>query len=234
MAERIGFSKNVKLEWMNLAADQHLLGKTQAEAMLVIDAKIRESIRCQANVRTIRAILMNMWFKNQDWFLEKATDVTRGISENERLPVHWALMLVRYPFFYDLCFAIGSLFEFRDRITIEQIRNRVFEKWGARETLKPGLAQVIHMFKDLMVLDPVKPTGTFTHNRIPVFDIHTMHLLCAATIIASGKEYMTWESVTQHPALFPFSIKGITQSDMASCERLSLEQMGDDVVIRIK
>ena len=233
MAERIGLSKNVKLEWMNLAADQHLLGKTQIEAMPVIDEKIHESIKCQANVRTIRAILMNMWFKNQDWFLDKATDVTRGISENERLAVHWALMLVRYPFFYDLCSAIGGLFEFRDEITIDQIRNRVFDKWGARATLKPGLSQVIHMLKDLNILNPVKPAGTYTHNSVLVSDVNIMQLLCAATIKASGKEYMTWENITQHPALFSFKIDGVTQADMASCEHLCLERMGDDVVIRV-
>ena len=234
MAERIGLSKNVKLEWMNLAADQHLLGKTQTEAMPVIDERIHESIKCQANVRTIRAILMNMWFKNQDCFLEKATNVTRGISYNERLAVHWALLLVRYPFFYDLCSAIGNLFEFRDEITIEQIRNRVYDKWGARATLKPGLSQVIHMLKDLKILNPVKPTGTYTHNSIIVSDVNIMQLLCASIIFASGKEYMTWENITQHPAIFPFCVEGITQADMASWDQLCIERMGDDVVIRIK
>ena len=233
MAERIGLSKNVKLEWMNVAADQHLLGKTQNEAMPVIDEKIQESIKCQANVRTIRAILMNMWFKNQDWFLDKATEAASGASEQERLAIHWALMLARYPFFYDLCSAIGGLLEFRDEITLEQIRNRVFDKWGARATLKPGLSQVIHMLKDLNILNPVKPVGTYTHNKITVSDPNMMQLLCASVVMASGKEYMTWENITQHPALFPFVEEGLTQGDMASCEHLCLERMGDDIVIRI-
>lgn len=233
MAERIGLSKNVKLEWMNLAADQHLLGKTQMEAMPVIDTKIQETIKCQANVRTIRAILMNMWFKNQDWFLDQAANVTRGISESERLTIHWALMLARYPFFYDLCTAIGGLFDFREEVTTEQIRNRVFDKWGARATLKPGLSQVIHMLKDLKILNPVKPIGTYTHNTIPVSDAKIMQLLCAAILMASGKEYMTWENISQHPALFPFAVEGLTQGDMASCEHIRLERMGDDVILRV-
>lgn len=234
MAERVGLSKNVKLEWMNVAANLHLLGKTQMEAMPIIDEKIHESITCQANVRTIRAILMNMWFKNQDWFLDKATDVASGISDQERLAVHWALMLARYPFYYDLCSAIGNLFKFRDEITQEQIRNRVFEKWGARDTLKHGITQVIHMLKDFKVLNPVKPAGTYTHNTIAVSDAKIMQLLCAAVLMASEKEYITWENVTEHPAIFPFIAEGLTQGDMASCEHLCLERMGNDIVIRIK
>lgn len=234
MAERIGISKNVKLEWMNLAADQHLLGKTQAEAMPIIDSKIRESIKCQANVRTIRAILSNMWFKNQDWFLEKATNVTRGIAINERVPVHWALMMARYPFFYDMSSAIGCLFDFRDEITIDQIRNRIYEKWGARATLKPGISQVVHMLKDLKVLNSIKPAGTYTHKLVVISDVGTVQLLCAAILMGADKEYMTWESILQHPALFPFTIEEVTQGDMASCEHLCLERMGDDVVIRVR
>ena len=45
---------------------------------------------------------------------------------------------------------------------------------------------------------------------------------------------MTWEEMIQHPALFPFHIDDLTQADMASCEHLCLERMGDDVVIRVK
>ena len=49
----------------------------------------------------------------------------------------------------------------------------------------------------------------------------------------SGKEYMTWEEFISHPVLFPFRIENVTQADMASCEHLCLERMGDDIVIRL-
>ncbi|MBR6029740.1 MAG: hypothetical protein IKP40_11720 [Clostridia bacterium] len=58
-----------------------------------------------------------------------------------------------------------------------------------------------------------------------------MQLLCAAIIERSGRQYMTWEELMQHPALFPFRIENLTQADMASCEWLHLERMGNDVVI---
>ena len=67
-----------------------------------------------------------------------------------------------------------------------------------------------------------------------VNDPKIMQLLCAAVIERSEKEYMTWEEIVQHPALFPFQIHDLTQADMASCEHLCLERMGDDVVIRVK
>ena len=63
--------------------------------------------------------------------------------------------------------------------------------------------------------------------------VSAVQLLCAAIIERSGKEYMTWEEFISHPALFPFRIENVTQADMASCEHLCLERMGDDVVIRL-
>ncbi len=234
MAERIGLSKNIKLEWMNLAADQHLLGKSQTEAMPIIDNKIHESITCQANLRTIRAVLLNMWFKNEDWFLENASEAARGMPSDERIAIHWSLLLKRYPVFYDLCTVIGGLFEYRDEITLGQIRNRIFEKWGARDTLQSSLSKNIQMFKELNALVAVKPTGTYKCNKMAVSDVNIMYLLCAATIQASGKEYMSWEEIIHHPALFAFNIQNITQADMAACDVLTLERMGEEIVIRVK
>ncbi len=232
MAERIGLSKNIKLEWMNLAADQHLAGKTQIEAVPVIDEKIRESVTCQANVRTIRAVLMNMWFKNQDWFLERASEVIRVASSNERIAIHWAMLLKRYPVFYDLCTVIGGLFQYREEITLAQIKNRIFEKWGARDTLQSCLSKNIQMLKELRALNAIKPVGTYTHNTMIISDVHVIQLLCYSIICATGKACITWEDILHHPALFAFKIQNVTQGDMAACEKLILERMGDDVVIR--
>ena len=60
-----------------------------------------------------------------------------------------------------------------------------------------------------------------------------MQLMCVAIIERSGKEYLTWEEIIQSPALFPFRVENLTQADMASCEHIRLERMGDDVVLRV-
>ena len=45
---------------------------------------------------------------------------------------------------------------------------------------------------------------------------------------------MTWEQIVHHPAMFPFEIEHVTQADVAACNQLLLERMGDDVVIRLR
>ena len=234
MAERIGLSKNVTLEWMELAANCKISGMTQEEAYPVLNEKIGETIHSPVNSKQIRVILFNMWYRPEDWFLERSTEVAKGLPVDERIAVHWALLLKRYQVFYDMCTVIGGLFNFRDEITLAQIRSRIFEKWGARDTLQNCLSKNIKMFKELKSINAAKSAGTYTRNIMTVSDVNITQLLCIALITASGKEYMSWEDVIQHPALFPFHIVNLTQADMASCEHLFLERMGDDVVIRVK
>lgn len=234
MAERIGLSKNVTLEWMELAANCKTSGMTQEEAYPILNEKIGETIHSPVNSKQIRVILFNMWYRPEDWFLERSTVVAKALPADERIPIHWALLLERYHVFYDLCTVIGGLFDYRDEITLAQIRNRIFEKWGARDTLQNCLSKNIQMFRELKAINAIKPAGTYTRNFMTVSDVSIVQLLCVAVITASGKEYMSWEEFIQHPALFSFHIENVSQADMASCEQLCLERMGDDVVIRTK
>ncbi len=234
MAERIGLTNNVTLEWMELVANCRISGKTQEEAYPVLNEKIAESIRSPGNQKRIRVSLFNMWYRPEDWFLEASTDAANGLPTDERIPIHWALLLKRYQVFFDLCTVIGGLYEFRDDITLAQIRNRIFEKWGARDTLQNCLPKNLQTIRELKAMIPSGTLGTYNRNIMTMENPQVMQLLCAAIIERSGKEYMTWEEIIQHPALFPFRISNTTQADMAACDHLTLERMGDDVVIHLK
>ena len=233
MAERIGLSKNVTLEWMELAANCKLSGKTQDEAYPILNEKIGEIIHSPVNSKQIRVILFNMWYRPEDWFLEASMKAAENLPTDERIGVHWVLLLKRYQVFYDLCVVIGGLFDYRDEITLAQIRNRIFEKWGARDTLQNCLSKNIQTFKELKSLTSADTHGTYRHNVMILNNAKIMQLMCVAIIERSGKEYLTWEEIIQSPALFPFRVENLTQADMASCEHIRLERMGDDVVLRI-
>ncbi len=234
MAERIGLSKNVTLEWMELAVNCRLSGKTQDEAYPILNEKIGETIHSPVNAKQIRVILFNMWYRPEDWFLDTCTKAAANLPTNERIGIHWALLLKRYQVFYDLCVVIGGLFDYREVITLAQIRNRIFEKWGARDTLQNCLSKNIQTFKELKSLSAAGAPASYQRKTMILNNAKIMQLLCVAIIEQSGKQYMTWEEVIHHPALFPFKIENLTQADMAFCDRLCLERMGDDVVIRVK
>ncbi len=233
MAERVGLLRTVTLDWMDQAVNYRLTERSQEEAIALLDGQISGLYQNPVNIRQARTILINMWYRPDDWFLAQSLQAADGLTALERISLHWALLIKRYQFFYDLSSSIGRLFEFRDEISIDLIRTRVFELWGFRGTLDACIRKNVKTIREMKCMQEGKTNGFYTKETQPLSTVSAVQLLCAAVIERSGKEYMTWEEVISHPALFPFRIENVTQADMASCEHLSLERMGDDVVIRL-
>ena len=234
MAEMIGLSKNVLLDWMDLAASCRANNTPKDQTKQILNEKIGETIQSATNIRKIRTILFNVWYPEEDWFIGQCIDAVKYLSKAERIPIHWAVFTRYYQVFYDLSTVIGGLFAFRDEITLQQIRNRIFEKWGARNSLEEGLPKNMQMYGELQAVVKTEKPATYVRNVQQVSNVQCVQLLSASILERSEKSYMTWESIMMHPALFPFQIENVTQADMASCNYLTLERMGDEVVIRVK
>ena len=233
MAERVGLLRTVTLDWMDQAVNYILAEKSQEEAIELLDSLISGLYQNPVNIRQARTILINMWYRPDDWFLAQSLQAAEGLTAFERTPLHWALLIKRYQFFYDLASSIGRLFEFRDEISIDLIRTRIFEIWGFRGTLDACIRKNVKTIREMKCMQEGKTNGFYTRETQILSTVSAVQLLCAAVIERSGKEYMTWEEFISHPVLFPFRIENVTQADMASCEHLCLERMGDDIVIRL-
>lgn len=234
MADRIGMTRNINEEYLNTVANCKIAGKSLLEARDILNAMIGTRIHAETNIKNTRIILLNTWYRNDPWFQESCVKLAKQLPEPERLPLHWALLMIAYPVFYDLCTIIGGTLEYRDHVSSAQIKGRISEVWGARTTLLHALPKNLQTMKDIRVLEPLSIMGTYKPISHVVDDRHVMCILAAAILKCSDHKYMTWEHIIHHPALFPFEIRHVTQADIAACERFILERMGDDVVIRLK
>jgi len=59
----------------------------------------------------------------------------REISQEERLWIHWGLILLRYPCVRDISSIIGSLLDLQGKVRFSDIRNRIVKHWGDRSTI---------------------------------------------------------------------------------------------------
>lgn len=234
MAKTVGLARNFTLEWIDAAADCRIQGKNKDEAKEYLDTMISAKIASPDNIRKTRTICLNTWYTNDPFYQEKAIAICRDVFKAQRLPLHWALVMVYYPIFFDLCSIIGSQLSFRDTILLSQVKSRIYDAWGARATLYHSLDKNMQTLKDLGVIIPTGKTGEYSVIPHTVSDPRTVCLLASAILKCTEKEYMTWEEITNHPTLFPFKIEHVSQADIPSCGYLTLERMGDDVVIRKK
>ncbi len=233
MAEQISLTNNVDLNWMELAVNCRVRGKSREEAREILNAKIGETIQSKDNIRKKRDILLNMWYRDDEWYLNRSVQAAEGMTTSSRIALHWAQLIRYYPVFYDLTRTVGTLFQYRDEITIQQIRERLFEIWGARATLLNSLPKNIQTLKELQALEATDNKGKYKKHITIIREPITVELLSIAIIQHSGQGSLTWEEIIQHPALFPFQIENVTQADMAASEKLRLNKMGDRIVISL-
>lgn len=233
MAEQISLTNNVDLVWMELAVNCRIHGKSREEAREILNAKIGETITSKDNIRKKRDILLNMWYRDDEWFLNRSVQAAEGMPTNSRIALHWAQLLRYYPVFYDLSYTVGTLFQYRDVITTKQIRERLFELWGARATLLNSLPKNIQTLKELQAIDVTEEKGKYQKHLSVIREPKTVELLSIAVIQRSGQGGLTWEEILQHLALFPFQIENVTQADLAASEKIRLNKMGDRIMISV-
>ena len=234
MAERVAFSKPISLDLLNEAYEEFISGITKKESTAKLDDIIGQSITNKVNIKQTRIIVQNVWFNNIDWLHDEAVEVARYQTRIERLPVHWALMLVRFSIFTDLCSVLGHLFELKDSVSATQIKEEIYNKWGARTTLDASLSKNIKTLREMEVLARAEKYTSYSKVMHKVSDPKVVALLFAGVMLATEQQYMTWESFITHPAIFPFTITDVMQADMAAVPYFAMERMGEQVVFRVK
>ena len=143
------------------------------------------------------------------------------------------MLISTFPIFYDTCRSVGTIAEYRDVVTITQARQPVYEKWGARNIIHQAVKKVFQTMKDFGVIVVTGKPGAFSLTKHQVSQKQLVNYLVVAVLAGTGSSYLTWESIIGNRSLFPFEVSYVTQADIASCHQLSLERMGDDIVLRL-
>ena len=233
MAEHVGFITNMKPEWMDLAYRSKIDGLTKEEFKPIIEGNLALTYKSKENILKSRRILETLFYDSPSWILEDSLSIYRALTDDQKLTLFWALLIDGFTIFCDTCKSIGTIMEYRDVVTITQARQPVYEKWGARNIIHQAVKKVFQTLKDFGILNATQKPGAFTLSKHQVEDARLVNYLIVAVLDASESSYMTWESLIENRALFPFSVSHVTQADAASCEHLCLERMGDDIVIRV-
>ena len=234
MAEHVGFITNMKPEWMDLAYQCRINGLSKEEAKPLIEEKAALTYKAKENILKTRRVLETVFYDIPSWIIEDSLPIYRALTEEQKLQLYWALLISCFPVFYDTCRSIGTIAEYRDVVTITQARQPVYERWGARNIIHQAVKKVFQTLKDFGVIVATDKPGSFVLTKHQVSDARLVNYLVVAVLTATNSSYMTWENIIGNRALFPFTISHVTQADAAACDRLCLERMGDDIVIRVR
>lgn len=233
MAKVVAFSLPIDLNQLNEVYELYIARVSREDARTRLDEQISQHLSSKDTIRKTRTILLNVWYDGESVIHDSAVEAARYLTRSERLPVHWAMMLMRFPIFKDLCIVLGNLYELKDCVSAAQIKKEVFNKWGARSTLETSLSKNLKTLRDVGAIKCADKSANYEKCVYTISDPNAVALLFASILLATEQQYMTWESFISHPAIFPFSICNVTQADMAAVPYLAMERMGEQVVFRV-
>lgn len=234
MAERLAFTKSITLDWLTVAAEYAVAGHSRKEAGDKQNEIIGQSLTNQVNIKQTRIILLSAWFDSEPVLRSKALELYHSVSSNERVAIHWALLMNQYPIFFDLCRIIGHMVTFKDTVTLAQIKEQVYIKWGERSTLVSSLQKNVKTLRKLGALTTHGRAGVYRKQHYKISNLYVVWMLFHATLQSSQRGYLTWDAFVSHPALFPFTIDCVTEADMASIPSVMMDRYNGQTVFRLE
>lgn len=234
MAKMVGFSRNIKLQWVKKAIE--LVGRnlSEVEFKQEMNEYLSFEIESPTNLRKTREILMNIWFYDSD-------DITPFRKEGLKLiekypdylvPVTLCLTYLTYPVFADICKFMGRIFEYHDEINNTIIKQKLFDEWGERGTLDSICSRVTLTLKDYGILTSEK-ANRYKLNKSNITRNEVVAFLLATAMKLDGNSYYTFAELKEFDVLFPYEFT-ISKEQLLTDQHFTLTHFGGEMTIALK
>ena len=210
MDKGIGFKRNIYLEWLEEVARLRMLTDDPEEIRDELDPFIGTRIKSDDNRRMAIDILTHIWVKTADTHPRLHAGalalVTRVSSVQERLWLHYGLVLLAYPFFRDVAAIVGQMARLGELIRPADVKQRMIASRGSLGSLSKAVERVVSSMRDWDVLDESGERYAYAplHSKLqaPLVDLELWLLACALS--ASEAEEMPFPDLVRLSELFPF------------------------------
>ena len=146
---KIGFDRTIRAEWLDAAAARIAAGDP-AEAARKFLWDFLEGVEPGTTNSSARGktltVLTRIWLMVPEEVQILRRSALKGLAladgEN-RLAIHWAMVIATHPFFFDVATHVGKLLVLHGQANRSQIKRRMTESWGDRSTLERTIQHVL-------------------------------------------------------------------------------------------
>ncbi len=241
MAQQVGFSIRVKLEWLEQTAILYAAGKTREEIKLTLDESLTYKLAGSGKAnrgsrQKAISILLKIWVavpKDLEPLRDEGLELMRNMSSHEHLALHWGMTMAAYPFFGMVAEITGRLLRLQGYVSTTQVLRRTRELMGERETVARATRRVLRCFADWGVLEDTEEPGICrASSTFSLDDSKLAAWLIEAALISNGSNSRALRAIKDTPALFPFVVGTLNVVELEENPRLELFRHGldEDVV----
>ena len=208
MSNAIGFLNYIRLVWLDATLAHHISSKNIETVKKNLYDLIEKEIQSKEVTRKTIDVLTRTWVRipSEDKGLqEDAMKFYDEISPSKKLLLHWGMLLIRFPFFRDICYYIGLLDSIQKEIPVKKLHQKMVEKWGHRTSMIRALDRVI---QSMIEWNVITKSNSFLYVNEPIEikenDLSLWFLECLFK--AENVQTMLYENLVSSLTKFPFVI----------------------------
>jgi hypothetical protein len=209
----IGFDRTIHLEWLDIAAARVSRGETRADTRKVLWDFLKDIVPGNTNNsgrgKTV-TVLTRIWLtvpSQVEPLRAMALKYLESANGQNRLAIHWAMVLATHPFFFDVAKHIGRLLALHGQASRSQIKRRMTESWGDRSTLERTVQHVLKSMAQWGVLHAGSEKGSIVAARDPIYVSDEISGLLVHGMLLGQGSGMPLSHLLRHPAIFPFELR---------------------------
>ena len=206
MARTIGLSQKLRLAWLNKAVELLNEELSEKDYRDKLTEYLSYEIESPTILRKTCRNLMLVWFNHEIDSVSRLRPNAVALIKKypEYAPViHWCMLMLTFPVFHDLCHIMGRMLEFSDTITLRQLKQKLYDDWGERQTLHYSTSKIICTMKDLNAVEVTKPGNYHVLIRSISEDDVTRFMLKSA-MLSGNTDYYKINELASLEVLFPY------------------------------
>ena len=234
MAKAFGFTRTIKLSWLDKVVELMFEGLTIIEIKEQLDDYLGFEIKDKTNIGKARNILVKIWVD--------VDESNRGIRDTalslyKKFPdyaiaLHWGMMLLAYPIFSDLCRLVGRTNELSDVITLKQIQKKLYDEWGESSTLYYSIQKLMSSLKNIGVLS-LEKAGTYKVQSHKIECPDVVDFLLSIFMKIDGGSYYTFNDICSSIYMFPFEY-AVSKEQLMLDDRFNVTTFDGQLTVALK
>ena len=229
----IGFNRHLEMDWLVQTASWSANGIHGQALKNKIDSLLAPSFDSKVAQDKTRNLLFGIWDSDSK-SVPKAfhSDACKLLIEHSEIniAIHWGMMLVKYPFFYNIVVQIGRMTKHEGLFIYNQLEQRITEIYGDTSTIKRCMQFVVRTLINLELLSNPK-SGTYQLRKsIKIKHDNVIAWLTEVSVRAQGNSSKSMSAIINDPAWFPFDIN-FNENRLSSNIRLDVHHQANDAII---
>lgn len=233
MQKSIGLSRTVRLDWLDAAAGLCLENEPPQEIRRRLFEMLEPAQKGAVERERIVDTLMRAWAKAKPELKQAGLHLYQQVeNREERLWLHYGMILAQYPFFRSCMASIGKIARTEDRVTRPIIKARIAREQGNLGGNERAVERLFVTLVDWGVLLPDEKNKSFSIQRqqFSTSKVELEQWLLSCAMQAYPTTNIPFNDLLALPELFPFRFS-IRVDDLRSHPAFDVQQQGLDLVM---